>query len=81
MASIAMWNARALMFGTASSSIRKQKMCELAHICKSNSLVGVFESHGNPVALENEIRKHVKSHVVLPFLVRRKGLFFLTRVV
>ena len=62
------------MFGTASSSIRRQKMFELNLICKSNSVIGVFESHGNPVALVNEIRKYIKSHVVLSFPCKEKGV-------
>ena len=62
------------MFGNPSSKIRKQKIQEVVNLCKSNSLVGIFEAHGSKAAIDMLV-KQIKSHVVLSFPCKEKGSY------
>ena len=59
---MAVWNARALLYGVDGCSLRKQKIKNLNKICASNSVVGVLECHGVSAKILQLCKKYIPSH-------------------
>ena len=69
-----MWNARALLFGDATSKIRKQKIKEVAYLCQHNSIVAIFESHGDETSILCALERYVRTHVIFSSHPRVGGI-------
>ena len=62
------------MYGKANSNVRKNKIKELAFLCKQYPFISITECHGGTVELEQTLNRFISSHYLFHSPVLRNGV-------